>query len=218
MTTTNGSTQDRPGPLTALRGRYVSVVEVVGGLLLATLMWLVCLVGVVTAPAGTAALFGLVRYWRRNGIEGWCATEFIQEFRRSFGQASRLGALLATTWAVVGLGSWGLFRRFGQSFMVLAPLTVAAALLGGLTVFIWVVMADYDAPDRAVLRTAASLVASHPGATAVAVGALAAAAFAVAHMPTSVLLFPGPLSLALYVVGHGALVRSLVAQDSGAST
>lgn len=127
-----------------LESRVYRAGEVVANLLILNALWLLASLPVVTAFPATAALFGVVREWRRSG-DPPIARTFVEQFRRNFAQS----ALLSGPWLLLGLGIAAAFRTVGPpatigSWLLFAAACVAATVFAFASVYLFPVLVHYE--------------------------------------------------------------------------
>ncbi|WP_114855409.1 YesL family protein [Brachybacterium sp. YJGR34] len=161
------------------------------------------------APA-TAALHAVLRQDRIEGVHeaegtsppprGTLWAEFWAAWRGEFVRATRLGAVLATGWALLLADRWvlsaldlGTAGPAASGIVVL--LTVALALV---TVVVWPLAAHFEDPLRTVLRMVLTVLVARPGLTLSVLVVLGAAAAIWQSLPGLVPVFG--LALPCWVV------------------
>lgn len=178
------------------------------GLVYAGLLWLAALLGLVTAPAGTCALFAAVRRLHATG-ERPSAASFVADTRRHLPAATRAGLLAAAGWVLLGAAlaspvpPWPLAR--------LLPYAAVPALLMWALTTVWVfpVLQEQAGGARDAFRVAYLRAVRHPLHAVASCGAWVLLAAAVAGAPAWLTLPAG-----LSVPGAGALLVSLLADHA----
>ncbi len=181
-----------------LNSRAYGGLEVVIDFLLLSLLWLLLCLPIVTIAPATAALFGVVRGWLRDGVAG-VVTEFFALLRENFLQSLLVGAV----WALVGLslladlfliGQVGAFLRF---LLLIVTGVFGLAYLGA-SVYLFPVMVHYRTSWTGVIRNAGLAAISQPLLTLLGLAVIAAVALLTAVLPFTLLLTASPAAYVIY--------------------
>ena len=169
-----------------LESRWYRVLEVCTNFLYLNLLWLLCSVPVVTLPAATAAMFGVVREWAK-GREPGVTGSFFSLFRDNFRQSTWLGLL----WAVIGVVLvMDLMVIRGMGTPAREALSVVLLLVGFIylftSVYLFPVIVNFDARWTEVLRSSLLFSMTGPLMTLACLAVFAAAVIAFLVFPLSV--------------------------------
>lgn len=128
-------------------------------LVMLNILWLVCSIPVFTAGAATAALYHAIFQYHMQQDDA-VLRPFFRAFRGNFKKATllwlaMLALLCLVVFDVVYLVSWG------EGTAVLFLLIICAVFVLGMQVHLFPLIARFEMSTKALLRTAASLVALH---------------------------------------------------------
>ena len=215
MTTAAGTVR----PARRRRRSYSSAahrpLEAVGGLLGLNLVWLVCCLPLVTAPAATAAMFGVVRHWRLDGPD--CA--FLRFYIESLRHGLRRASFIGIGWSIVGgylVAAVSYSGGLPASLVFPARLLLGLLLLLLLAVTVWLGPLQADSDDAALptVRNAALLALGQLPTTVACLVVLAAAGLLLVVAPVSILFVGSPTSCLLYWLCHRALAPMVSSASS----
>lgn len=172
-----------------------------------SLLWLASCLGVVTAPAGTAALFELARR-RARGENPGLLIGFWDAFRQYF---------TASLMITLGWGAFGALLAFNLMItqamappvgQVLLVALLALALLYTLaTVTLFPVMVSYQARPLPLVRQTVLVTLLAPERAVVGLAVLAAAAAAVWVLPLAIVIVPSLTAVTLQRLYRGGFAR-----------
>lgn len=181
-----------------------SFLEKVSALVLGSLAFWLCLIPVVTAPAGAAALFAVVGPLVRGREEDWLPL-FVRTVRTTFGRALLLGLGNLLIAAVLYLDI-RFFWAMGHPVAKLAAFFLGSVAMLALMVnlYAWPLLAWYPQPLGRLLKRAFLLTAAHP---LPAVGGWAISGLLLFGLS----LLPGRLLFVLPLFGPGAAAAIVAA-------
>lgn len=209
-------TADVLGP--AFRRFFWHAYDHLGVLILANLLWLVLCLGVITAPAATAALFHLAT--RIAGGATVTLADFWLGFRRDFAPALRLGIFTAAA-AVLVWFNVGFYSRLrgGLAFpgaTLAAVLIWAAAFLLLMHAHLHPLLARGDMSLRSILKKSALLTLDRPAFT-VGVTLQALVLFALCVVSAAGLILGlGSFIALLLTTAHRELLKSYFPESAEA--
>ena len=114
---------------------------IIGDLVILSLLWCLCSIGLVTLGPATAALYDTVVHTLRRK-EGASFTRFFETFRRELKEGVLLTLLWAAAALVLGLAVWALLRLFPA----LAERGAVVSLIGLLLIFLYFAAASWLFP------------------------------------------------------------------------
>jgi len=171
-------------------GKIYRVLELITSLVFLNLVWLLACLPILTVWPATTALFGIVRRWVR-GEEPPVLRTFFSLFKEDLGRSLLVGAV----WLPVGAVLVADFLLIGQMESLRRPLYVLllafALLYASATVYLFPVLANYEASWRTAIKNALLFSMVRPWNTAQGLLVVAVAAFATASFPPLALLVSG---------------------------
>jgi uncharacterized membrane protein YesL len=188
-----------------LESRPYRVMRALTNLILLNMAWALTSLPLITLVPATAAMFGVVRDWRR-GDEPSILPAFVRHLRANFRQAFGIGLLWLVTLAVLFL-DYRLVRELpaGAQFPALVVLALAAAAFAATSVYLFPVMVGYHARWWAVIRNSFLLGISQMHTTLAALLVVAAVAFLAVRLPITLMV---SASAAAYLI-HAICSRGL---------
>jgi uncharacterized membrane protein YesL len=180
-----------------LDSRFYGWLEAFTNFFLLSLLWLVVSLPVVTIFPSTAAMFGVVRGWVRNGEIGGLG-EFFPKFRENLKGSLLLGLLWTILGATLALDVALVNQMPPTQRVIVGTLTFLAVLLYAfVSVYLFPVMVHYDTDWRGVLKNALLLSIGRLPTTLLCLLVVAVTAGVTVVFPLA-LVFTG--SLTAYVV------------------
>ncbi|MCL6548933.1 MAG: DUF624 domain-containing protein [Alicyclobacillus sp.] len=169
-----------------LESRWYRTLEVCANFLYLNLLWLVCSVPIITLPASTAAMFGVVREWvkgREPGVTG----SFFAFFQENFRQSTWLGFLCALVGAILAV-DFGVVRGMGSPIreILYVVLFVVCFLYVFTLSHIFPVIVNFEARWTLAIRNALLFSMSGPLITLACLLVLTLAAAAFVFFPLSI--------------------------------
>jgi uncharacterized membrane protein YesL len=188
-----------------LESRPYRVLLAFTNLLLLNLAWALTSLPVITLVPATAAMFGVVRDWRR-GDEPTILPAFVRHLRANFRQAFGIGLLWLVTLAALFLD----YRLVGElpaaaQFAAVVVLALATAAFAATSVYLFPVMVGYHARWWVVIRNSFLLGISQLHTTFAALLVVAAVAFLATRAPITLMV---SASAAAYLI-HAICSRGL---------
>jgi uncharacterized membrane protein YesL len=188
-----------------LESRPYRVMLAFTNLLLLNLAWALTSLPVITVVPATAAMFGVVRDWRR-GDEPNILPAFVRHLRANFRQAFGIGLLWLVTLAVLFLD----YRLVGElatgaQIPAVVVLALGTAAFAATSVYLFPVMVGYHARWWVVIRNSFLLGISQLHTTVAALLVVVAVAFLAARIPITLMV---SASAAAYLI-HAICSRGL---------
>ena len=169
-------------------------------LILLNLAWAVASLPVVTFIPATAAMFGVVREWRR-GDEPNIFPSFVRHFRANFRQAFGIGLLWLLTAVVLVLD----YRLAGQlpgpaqlPFLVLT--TIIAIAFAMTSVYLCPVMVEYQADWKTLIRNSFLISLSQFHTSVAALAVVAVGGFLGLRLPLTLLIVPSGVAYLVHAI------------------
>lgn len=197
-------------PKSFLESRAYRVTEVFTSLFLLNLAWLMLCIPLVTAFPATAAMFGVVREWVRNGGDvdsGWFAS-FIKHLGANFFQSLGIGFL----WTLVGaslLLDYVLVLQVRGSIVLLLLASLGLVTLSYLlaSIYLFPLMVNYQLSWWNLVRNSFLIAISQLGTTALCLPVVGLAAVVVFYLPVTILLVGSVTAYLLYFLCQRAFLR-----------
>jgi uncharacterized membrane protein YesL len=173
-------------------------------LILLNLAWAVASLPVVTFIPATAAMFGVIREWRR-GDEPSVFPRFVHHFRANFRQAFGIGLLWLLTALVLVLDYRLADQLPGAAVLPFLVLTTMFAIAFALTsVYLFPVIVEYEADWKNLIRNSLLISLSQLHTSIAALAVVAGGGFLALRIPLTLLIVPSGVAYLIHAIcSHG---------------
>jgi uncharacterized membrane protein YesL len=187
--------------------------DVFANLLLLNVLWLISCIPLVTAFPATAAMFGVVREWIRDG-DYTVLGPFAKHFKANFAQSLLIGVL----WLVFGLVLIADFLVIGgiQSelkLLLFGVQALVAFLFLSTSVYLFPLMVNYELGWRGLIRNAFLIAVSQLGTTFACLMIVLLAVVAVLYLQATILVVGSVTAYFIYTLCHRAFLRIEALKD-----
>lgn len=193
-------------------GPLYRLLRVVTDLVYLNLLWLLACLPVVTAPAATAALFGVTREWTK-GRQPPIGPSFVHFMRESARRSVAVGGVLAAAGGLIAADLL-IARGIEPGGIVLrGALLIIGVLVASTAMYAFPVMANYEVPWRTVLRNALLFALACPLITLAGLALIAAATVILLVAPVAVIALGSATAWGLYRLCDAAFAAVERRQD-----
>lgn len=178
----------------AMDGTYARVMNLLWNLIVVSVLWIVCSLGLITAGASaTAAYYATVKVMR--GREGKIISEFFRAFRENFRQSAVFSLIYGLVLAVLLLECYYLYGNGDVSLPVVYLFYGMVLLVIADFQYLCPLMSRFSLSNFALFRMATLCSFRHLITTILLLLLFAATCIGVYLMPWGVLIFPGVMFL-----------------------
>ncbi len=177
-------------------GRFARFMNLLWSLIVASALWIVCSLPVVTAGAAASAAYYALAKTARFHAGGSTASEFLHSFKQNLRQSLPLSAGLTAALAVVVVEAMYLYSDADVPLWFLYVFYLMALLLAALGMYVWPCLSRFEMGNLALLRMGVVLMFRYLHITLALLLGLAALLAGIWLMPWGLPVFPG---LAVYL-------------------